>query len=60
MKDQYSDPVIYQTERYKVNVYHPILTDEERARRQHSLEQATARFMREVFDKRKEKSRIPS
>lgn len=55
MKDQYSDPVTYQTDHYTVKVYHPILTDEERARRQQSLERATARFMNEALKKRKSK-----
>lgn len=60
MKDQYSDPVTYQTDNYMVKVYHPILTDEERARRQRSLERATARFMKEALDKKREKKRKSS
>ncbi|MDE6853267.1 MAG: hypothetical protein K2J67_12440 [Lachnospiraceae bacterium] len=59
MKDQYFDPVTYQTDNYMVKVYHPILTDEERSRRQRSLERATARFMKEAMEKR-EKKRKPS
>lgn len=53
MKDQYSDPVTYQTDNFMVKVYHPILTDEERARRQRSLERATARFMKKALDREK-------
>ena len=53
MKDQYSDPVTYQTNNFMVKVYHPILTDEERARRQRSLERAMARFMKEALDREK-------
>lgn len=60
MEDQYSDPVTYQTDRYKVNVYHPILTEEERARRQKLLERATVRFMREAQKIEKAKLRTSS
>lgn len=55
MKDQYSDPVTYQTDNYRVRVYHPILTKEERARRQRSLEHATARFMKEALEMEKKR-----
>lgn len=57
MEDQYSDPVTYQIGQYTVNVYHPILTDEERARRQKSLEQATVRFMKEALNTKRNKER---
>ena len=57
MKDQYSDPVTYQRGNYMVRVYHPILTEEERARRQQRLERATARFMKEALEKEREKKR---
>ncbi|MDE6567272.1 MAG: hypothetical protein K2K70_06035 [Lachnospiraceae bacterium] len=53
MKDQYFDPVTYQIDNFMVKVYHPILTDEERARRQQSLERAMARFMRDALDREK-------
>ena len=46
--DIYEEPIITETDRAIVRVYHPILTPEERERRMKLIEKVAADFLRDL------------
>lgn len=46
--DVYEEPIITETDRAIVRVYHPILTPEERERRMKLIEKVAADFLRDL------------
>lgn len=52
-QDTYGAPTTYQLSGWKINVYRPILTDEERARRMKEIEKAAAALLMEVYKREK-------
>lgn len=48
-QDEYMEPVTYVKGNFVVNVYRPILTDEERARRMKRIHDSAAALLRDVY-----------
>lgn len=52
-QDTYGEPILYEFPGWKIRVYRPILTDEERARRMKAIEQAAAAVLIEQYKTQK-------
>lgn len=53
--DTYGEPVIYKSPGWKIRVFRPILTEEERARRMKEIEKAAAALIMSARAKQKER-----